>query len=155
MVAHVVAIRRCEERDLEHFHRLGGPRHVQYCHNEYARGPAALAILVAVDAEDIPVGKVHLDFQARADEGVAVVVAASVAPPLQRAGIGTELMHAAEEHVCERGCHAIVLGVEDSNPAAGRLYERLGYRAIGTGDFPYTEAPRPNPGVWMRKELQC
>jgi ribosomal protein S18 acetylase RimI-like enzyme len=155
VVAQAVAIRPCEERDIEHFGAMGSPRHVQYCRDEYARGAAALAILVAVDSEDVPVGKVHLDFQAHSDEGVAVLLAAAVAPPLQRGGIGTELMRAAENRACERGCHAIVLGVEESNPDARRLYERLGYRAIGTGDFPYAEAPTPNPGVWMRKELEC
>jgi ribosomal protein S18 acetylase RimI-like enzyme len=155
VVAQAVAIRACEEPDLERFHSLGSARHVQYCRDEYARGPAALAILVAVDSDDVPVGKVHLDFQARSDEGVAVLVAASVAPPLQGGGIGTALVRAAEELACERGCDAIVLGVEDSNPDARRLYERLGYRSVAAGDFPYTGAPRPNPGVWMWRDLPC
>jgi ribosomal protein S18 acetylase RimI-like enzyme len=155
VVAQALAIRPCEEQDLAHFATLGSPRHVEYCRDQFARGPAALAILVAVDSEGVPIGKVHLDFEARADEGVAVLVAASVTPPLRGVGIGTELMRAAETFSCERGCHAIVLGVEDSNPDARRLYERLGYRTVAAGDFSYTGAPTPNPGVWMRKDLQC
>jgi ribosomal protein S18 acetylase RimI-like enzyme len=155
VVAQAVAIRLCEERDLAHFDTLGSPRHVEYCCDQFARGPAALAILVAVDSDDVPIGKVHLDFQARADEGVAVLVAASVTPPLRGVGVGTELMRAAETFACARSCDAIVLGVEDSNPSARRLYERLGYRTVSAGDFSYAGAPVPNPGVWMRKDLQC
>jgi ribosomal protein S18 acetylase RimI-like enzyme len=155
VVAQGVAIRVCKDRDLEHFMRMGSPRHVQWCRDEFARGPAALAILVAVDADDDPIGKVHLDFEVRAVEGIAVLMAATVTPPLQRVGIGTQLMHAAEALACERGCYAIVLGVEDSNPDARRLYDRLGYEAFDVGDFPYTGAPTPNPGVWMRKDLKC
>ena len=97
----------------------------------------------------------HLDFEERAREGVAVLLAASVTPPLQGGGIGTELMRAAETFVCSRGYLAIVLGVEDSNLDARRLYDRLGYRAFAVGDFPYTGAPTPNLGVWMRKDLEC
>jgi ribosomal protein S18 acetylase RimI-like enzyme len=155
VVTQAVAIRPCEERDLAHFDTLGSRRHVEYCRDQFARGPAALAILVAVDSDDVPIGKVHLDFQARADEGVAVLVAASVTPSLRGVGIGTELMRAAETFACERSSHAIVLGVEDSNPSARRLYERLGYRVVSAGDFSYPGAPVPNPGVWMRKDLQC
>ena len=154
MVAHAIAIRACEDRDLEQFTKLGGPLHVKYCRDEFARGPEALTILVATDADDTPLGKVHLDFEARGREGVVVLHAASVAPGFQGGGIGTELMHAAEALVCERGYGAIVLGVEDSNPDARRLYERLGYGVDGAGDFPYLGAPTPNPGVWMRKDLQ-
>jgi ribosomal protein S18 acetylase RimI-like enzyme len=155
VVTQAVSIRPCEERDLRHFGKLGSARHVQYCRDEYARGPEALAILVAVDADDVPVGKVHLDFETRAAEGVAVLLAASVHPPLRGVGIGTELMHAAEALSCVRGYHTIVLGVEDSNPDARRLYDRLGYRVLAAGDFPYAGAPTPNPGVWMRKDLSC
>jgi ribosomal protein S18 acetylase RimI-like enzyme len=134
---------------------MGGPSHVQRCRDEFGRGREALAILVAVGSDDTPVGKVHLDFQARASERIAILLAASVTPAFQGGGIGTQLMHAAETLACERGYEAIVLGVEDSNTGARRLYERLGYREVSRGDFPYTGAPIPNPGVWMQKDLEC
>jgi ribosomal protein S18 acetylase RimI-like enzyme len=155
VVASATAIRLCEERDLAHFARLGSARHVEYCRDQYERGPEALAILLAVDSADVPVGKVHLDFEARAQEEAAVLVAASVTEPLRRRGIGTELMLAAEALACDRGSQAIVLGVEDSNPAARRLYDRLGYHVSAAADLEYEGAPRPNPGVWMRKDLSC
>jgi ribosomal protein S18 acetylase RimI-like enzyme len=155
VVTQAVVVRPCEERDLAHFGSLGSARHVQYCRDQFARGAAALTILVALDSDDVPLGKVHLDFEARANEGAAVLVAASVRSPARNRGIGTELMLAAEVFACGRGCRAILLGVEDTNPRARRLYERLGYCSVGTGDFAYPGAPEPNPGSWMRKDLQC
>jgi ribosomal protein S18 acetylase RimI-like enzyme len=155
VVTQAVAIRPCEERDLEHFGAFGSEQHVRYCREEFSRGPEAVTILVAADENDAPLGKLHLDFEGRADDRSAILIAAGVAPELRGRGIGTALMRAAEELVCSRGFRAIVLGVEDSNRQARRLYERLGYEAFATDDFKYVGAPVPNPGVWMRKELEC
>ncbi len=155
MVAQSVAIRICAERDLDHFGVFGAPVHVGYCREQFDRGPDAVAILVAVDGDDLPIGKLHLDFVTRASRREAVLIAAAVKRELQSRGIGTALMGAAEELVCERGFHGIVLGVEDSNSRARRLYERLGYAAFASDEFKYVGAPVPNPGVWMRKELEC
>jgi GNAT superfamily N-acetyltransferase len=155
VVAQAVAIRPCEERDLERFGVFGSPQHVEYCREQYARGSGALTILIAVDAADVPVGKLHLDFESQAVGRTALLIAAAVAPELRGRGIGTALMAEAEEFVCSRGFEAIVLGVEDSNPRARRLYERLGYEAFAHDDFKYLGAPVPNPGAWMRKELAC
>ena len=155
MVAQSVAIRTCEERDLERFDAFGAPVHVDYCREQFGRGPEAVTILVAVDDADVPIGKLHLDFVTRAARREAVLVAAAVRLELQSRGIGTALMGAAEELVCSRGFVAIVLGVEDFNPRARRLYERLGYQPFASDDFKYVGAPVPNPGVWMRKELEC
>jgi ribosomal protein S18 acetylase RimI-like enzyme len=128
---------------------------VAYCRDEFARRAEALTILVAVDEDDAAIGKVHLDFETRAQDGAALLIAAGVRPELQGRGIGTALMNAAEELACSRGFGEIVLGVEDSNPRARRLYERLGYKAFATDDFQYVGAPAPNTGVWMSKELEC
>jgi ribosomal protein S18 acetylase RimI-like enzyme len=155
VVAQAVAIRPCEDRDLEHFGAFGSEQHVGYCREEFGRGSGALTILVAVDDTDAPVGKLHLDFESRAADRSAILIAAGVAPELRSRGIGTALIHVAEELVCKRGFRAIVLGVEDSNPHARSLYERLGYEPFATEDFKYLGAPVPNPGVWMRKELDC
>ena len=155
MVARALAFRACEERDLDHFRALGSQQHVDYCREQYGRGAEALTILVAADENDVPLGKLHLDFESRAHERTAVLIAAAVTPAAQGHGIGTALMHAAEELVCSRRFTAIVLGVEDSNPRARRLYERLGYEPVASDEFAYIGAPVPNPGVWMLKELEC
>ena len=51
---------------------------------------------------------------------------------LQSCGIGTILIHAAEQRILTRGLHRAELGVEDGNPRARSLYERLGYAAYGS-----------------------
>ena len=154
MVAQTVTIRTCDESDLEHFERFGSSRHAQYCREQFARGGEALTILVATGDDGLPVGKLHLDFEERADRREAVLLAAGVAVELQSRGIGTQLMEQAEQLVLDRGWDTIVLGVEDFNPRARELYERLGYVACEPHDFAYEGAPVPNPGVWMRKELR-
>lgn len=150
VTAERVRIRPCEPRDLDHFGAFGSELHVEYCRNELARA-GTIAILVAVSADDVPVGKVHVHFEHTG--GAVWLEAAAVARPLRGQGIGTSLVRAAEALAAERGYQAVELGVEDSNPAARRLYERLGYRSVARNDFQYVGAPVPNPGVTMRKEL--
>ncbi len=48
---------------------------------------------------------------------------------LQGLGIATMLIGAGEQRVRARGLAFAALGVEDNNPRARRLYERLGYKA--------------------------
>jgi ribosomal protein S18 acetylase RimI-like enzyme len=50
---------------------------------------------------------------------------------LQSCGIGTILIQAAEQRIRGRGLHWAELGVEECNPRARALYERLGYVAYG------------------------
>ena len=143
-----VRIRECESRDLDRFD-VFGTGHVPYCRDEFAR--SNVVILVAVSEDDVPVGKIHVHVEHA--EGTVWLEAAAVARPFRRQGIGTSLVHAAEALAVERGYRAAELGVEDSNPGARRLYERLGYRSVARNDFQYVGAPVPNPGVVMRKEL--
>ena len=145
-------VRPCVESDLDRFPALGSDRHVAWCRECFARND--VVILVAAAGDGRIAGKLHVEFGDTA-EGVAQVVAASVAPELQGRGIGTRLMEAAERLACEAGRTSLELGVEDSNPRARRLYERLGYVAVREGEFAYAGAPVPNPGVWMRKKLSC
>ncbi|HEV2258541.1 MAG TPA: GNAT family N-acetyltransferase [Streptosporangiaceae bacterium] len=51
--------------------------------------------------------------------------------PLQSCGIGTILIQAAEQRIRARGLRWAELGVEECNPRARALYERLGYLAYG------------------------
>lgn len=150
MVTPAVTIRMCTERDLAPFESFSSPRHTRYCREKFAQPD--VVILVAVDDVDVPVGKLHLE---RPNPRVVRIVATVVAPPLRNRGIGMVLMHAAESLACEWGAHTAELGVEDNNPRARRLYERLGYEAAEADNFVYEGAPVPNPAVWMRKELAC
>lgn len=63
---------------------------------------------------------------------VAYVEALAVAEDARGRGIGTALLEAAIDEATRRGASAVVLEVVDTNPAARRLYERLGFeRAWG------------------------
>ena len=150
MTAEKIAIRPCEARDLDHFGRFGSDIHVQYCRNEFAQ-TERIVILVAVSEDGVPVGKVHVHLDHR--DGAVWLEAAAVARQWQNRGIGTSLVHTVEALAAERGYGTVELGVEDSNPGARRLYERLGYRSVARNDFQYVGAPVPNPGVTMRKQL--
>jgi ribosomal protein S18 acetylase RimI-like enzyme len=55
----------------------------------------------------------------------------SVHRALQSCGIGTILIQAAEQRIRARGLRRAELGVEERNPRARALYERLGYVAYG------------------------
>jgi ribosomal protein S18 acetylase RimI-like enzyme len=54
-----------------------------------------------------------------------------VVEALQSCGIGTLLIQAAENRIRARGLHRAELSVEECNPRARALYERLGYAAYG------------------------
>lgn len=52
-------------------------------------------------------------------------------------GIGTGLFGVLEEYAASRGLGRIRLDVVDTNPDARRLYEGLGFEAVGTRRTPY------------------
>lgn len=57
-----------------------------------------------------------------------------VRPEHRGKGVGTALIVGSERRASERGRRRIAVGVADDNPAARRLYERLGYRSTGIVD---------------------
>jgi ribosomal protein S18 acetylase RimI-like enzyme len=69
----------------------------------------------------------RVDYSSEADTGVFSQLA--VMDPLQGLGMATMLIGVGEQRVRTRGLAFAALGVEDDNPRARRLYERLGYRA--------------------------
>jgi ribosomal protein S18 acetylase RimI-like enzyme len=72
---------------------------------------------------------------------------------LQSCGIGTILIHAAEQRILARGLRRAELGVEESNPRARALYDRLGYVAYGRAPESWDEqAP---DGSIFRYETMC
>ena len=80
-----------------------------------------------------PVGRLGLDFGRKADERVVHLWAFSVLPSLQRLGIGTAMMRAAESLIAAapRGAAFVEVGVEEWNHGGAKLYRRLGYRDEG------------------------
>ncbi len=134
----------------------GGRRHVEQLHAQLAR--ASVDYLAVCPPSDVPVAIGAIDFAARPGTGVLFQLA--VMPALQSCGIGTILIHAAEDRIRHRALSTAELSVEDDNPRARTLYERLGYRGYGTErDGWHEDGPDGTP-VWyetdctlMRKEL--
>ena len=92
--------------------------------------------------------------------GAGVLWQLAVYEALQSCGIGTILVQAAEQRIRARGLRRAELGVEECNPRARALYERLGYVAYGSAPESWDE-DAPDGSVvryetvciWMRKEL--
>jgi len=86
--------------------------------------------LAACPPSGKPVGLGGIDYAKT--PGAGTVWMLEVHPALQSCGIGTLLIQAAEQRILARGLHRAELGVEESNPRARVLYERLGYAAHGS-----------------------
>lgn len=85
--------------------------------------------LAACPPSEMPVALGGIDYAK--PSGAGTIWQLAVHPALQSCGIGTLLIKAAEQRIRARGLHQAELGVEDSNPRARALYDRLGYRAYG------------------------
>ncbi|MEU8633355.1 GNAT family N-acetyltransferase [Amycolatopsis sp. NPDC048633] len=87
--------------------------------------PAGAVYLWLEEAEEPPIQD-HLP-------GVALLTHLQVHPELRNRGVGAALVNAVEEHLVEHGHDRVALAVRTDNPAAARLYDRLGYRDWGHG----------------------
>jgi len=61
----------------------------------------------------------------------------SVSPKMRGRGIGTKLIHSLIAYAEKEGYRSVRLDVIDTNPAARRLYERVGFVTVKTEKFAY------------------
>jgi ribosomal protein S18 acetylase RimI-like enzyme len=99
----------------------------------------------------LPVAVGGIDYAENA--GAGTLYQLSVHGALQSCGIGTILIRAAEQRIVARGLHRAELGVEENNPRARALYERLGYVAYGRAPDSWDEQG-PDGGIF-RYETVC
>ena len=79
----------------------------------------------------------------------------SVDPTLQRAGIGSALMNAAEDHCSSLGCRFMDLRIVNLRTENHEFYSRRGYVETGTEPFPSDLTPKlPCHFVNMSKPLR-
>ena len=78
-----------------------------------------------------------------------------VDPPWRNRGIGSALVRAVESHAASLGYWRIGLGVSVDNPAARRLYERLGYSDWGHGHVESVWYEPGADGESQRQTLTC
>jgi ribosomal protein S18 acetylase RimI-like enzyme len=86
--------------------------------------------LAACPPSSLPVALGGIDYTRKPGAGVLWMV--GVHEALQSCGVGTVLIGAAEQRIRARGLDLAELSVEENNPRARALYERLGYVAYGT-----------------------
>ncbi|MFD5299338.1 GNAT family N-acetyltransferase [Streptomyces mutabilis] len=123
-----LAVRDFVHADLASCGWSGSELHLADVATQLERGRLGEVDYLAVcSATDIPVAKGGVDY--RVKEGVGTLWQLAVHPALQSCGIGTFLIEAAELRIRNRGLRHAELGVEESNPRARALYERLGYVA--------------------------
>lgn len=107
--------------------------------------------LAACPPSGLPVAIGGIDYAE--NPGAGTLFQLSVHPALQSCGIGTFLIQAAEQRILARGLHRAGLGVEEDNPRARALYDRLGYIAYGRAPDSWDEqAP---DGTIIRYETVC
>jgi ribosomal protein S18 acetylase RimI-like enzyme len=112
--------------DLEAISWSGGPTNLRAVARALDRvASGEVEYLVVRAPSGAPVAKVGIDYRAHAEAGTFWQFATH--PKWQSLGLGTRLIQEGEARIRRRGLHWAILGVEDDNPQARRLYERLGY----------------------------
>jgi ribosomal protein S18 acetylase RimI-like enzyme len=125
-----LTIRNLTRDDLPSCTWSGSATHL--AHVAQALEPAErgeLDYLALCPPSNLPVAIGGIDYAVTPDAGTLWQLA--VHPALRSCGIGTILIRAAEQRIRARGLHRAELGVEEINPRARALYERLGYLAYG------------------------
>ncbi|MEU8505087.1 GNAT family N-acetyltransferase [Streptomyces brevispora] len=116
--------------DLEFCGWSGSPLHLENVAGQLTRARRGEVDYLAVcPPSGVPVAIGGIDYGAR--RGAGTLMQLAVHPALQSCGIGTFLIGAAERRITSRGLRRAELGVEEDNPRARALYERLGYVAYG------------------------
>lgn len=83
--------------------------------------------------DTVPVGHAHIAWSGT-HLGLPEIQDVFVLPEMRRRGIASQLTHAAEAEARAQGWDRISLSVsQDGNPAASRLYAKLGYADVGAG----------------------
>jgi len=124
-----LSVRDLVPADLEHCGWSGSERHLAGVAEQLERARLGDVDYLAVcPPSGLPLAKGGVDY--RVKEGVGTLWQLAVHPALQSCGIGTLLVAAAEQRIRRRGLRQSELGVEENNPRARALYERLGYVAF-------------------------
>ncbi|MFB8169603.1 GNAT family N-acetyltransferase [Kitasatospora purpeofusca] len=125
-----LSVRDLTEADLPSCGWAGSPKHVRELVHQIRRAEAGEVDYLAVCTPvGLPVAIGGIDYMVK--PGAATLWQLGVHPALQSCGIGTLLVRSAEQRIITRGLTRAELAVEESNPRARALYERLGYRAFG------------------------
>lgn len=116
-----------EMQDLKRISWSGSPAHLRSVAVALARVAGGEVEYLAVRAPGgEPVAKGGIDYIANENGGTFWQLA--TATRLQGVGLGTRLILEGERRIRRRGLDWAMIAVEDNNPRARALYERLGYK---------------------------
>ncbi|MFG2825819.1 GNAT family N-acetyltransferase [Kitasatospora sp. NPDC048365] len=125
-----LSVRDLTDADLPSCDWAGSPKHVRELAHQIRRAEAGEVDYLAVCTPvGLPVAVGGIDYTIR--PGTGTLRQLGVHPALRSCGIGTLLIRSAEQRIGARGPTRAELGVEECNPRARTLYERLDYRAFG------------------------
>jgi ribosomal-protein-alanine N-acetyltransferase len=115
---------------------------------ELLASPGVAGMLLAADGGDAGFAL----WRVAADEAELLTIA--VRPIHRRRGVGRRLLMAAIDHVRGAGAQSLYLEVGTDNPAARRLYNAVGFRAVGNRAAYYRRGSGPAvDGIVMRLTL--
>ncbi|MEU6146443.1 GNAT family N-acetyltransferase [Streptomyces sp. NPDC047081] len=159
----------CRAADVALLDRyIGTAGAVSFHARRFAEQEAGRSTYLVAWLDGRPVGHLEMRWGGCADPGVRAacpgcpeIGALGVWPDeLRSRGIGTALVHAAEELARERGLSVVGVGVGEDNPRAAALYARLGYRPllgyIGRWSYEDTDGVTheyADPCTFLTKEL--
>jgi GNAT superfamily N-acetyltransferase len=137
--------RLCTEADLPALEWMGlFTTHGQIIRTVFEQQQQGKAWMLLAVASGFPVAQVWIDVGDRGSIRCPRLWAMRVFPPLQSAGIGTQLMQHTESFARAQGATELEVGVEPDNARARRFYQRLGYRTIGHIIEPAEHEPEDN-----------
>jgi GNAT superfamily N-acetyltransferase len=137
-VTAALTVRVAEDADLPALDR-GLPTGRNDAHRAFlARQAAGEVTYLVAWRGDAPVGVGVVRWTGRGGSPYPELSNLHVPPPLQSQGIGTAIVHFAEDVARSRGRAGLAIGVDEDNVRAAALYERLGYVDTGrrwTGSY--------------------
>ncbi|WP_328450941.1 GNAT family N-acetyltransferase [Amycolatopsis sp. NBC_00438] len=153
-------VRSARSADLEPFAAALGDR--EFLIDRLNRQRKGLGVLFVAWLRCRPAGEVYLWLEEAEEHpirehlpGVALLTHLQVHDELRNRGVGRTLAGAAERHLRENGHERVALAVRTDNPAATRLYRRLGYEDWGHGEVVcYARTTQPDGRVLHEPE-QC
>ncbi len=147
-----MTIRDLTRADLPSCRWSGSPTHLVSIATALDRAERGeVDYLCACPPSGFPLGHCGIDY-ARSP-GAGTLWQLAVHGGLQSLGIGTQLIQAAEQRIRGRGLGRAELAVEESNPRARVLYERLGYAEFDRETQGWDD--QTEEGYFVRYETQC
>jgi ribosomal protein S18 acetylase RimI-like enzyme len=147
-----LTVRDLTAADLPSCAWSGGTTHLASIAEALDRaGRGEVSYLAVCPPSDLPVALGGIDYTKT--PGAGTLWQLVVHGALQSCGIGTILIEAAEQRIRARGLRRAELAVEESNPRARALYQRLGYVAYGRAPDSWDE--QAEDGSVVRYETVC